>query len=166
MSAPTPWITQDFFAESHFEFGSGTSLQPLLRFSDRCRGFLFIDFELEPGDVENYLRNGFEAISAACEPGDGSRPLALQSIEIFDDLRASHFELACTPDAALRDVRARLAQNGFGVDEYFDYFMSALRGRVQGQWGIEARVIRHIRHADGGFEARPLTLRIAGCAFH
>ena len=162
MPTPDPWITRDMFARGHFEFGSGTSLQPLLRFSDRVDEFMFVDVELELDDVVPHLEAGFKAMSAERGTPDGHCPLELESLTRLEDLAFADFELVTGPEATFRDVRRRLTDAGFGMEEYFDYFKRSLQGSGVRQWGLEARVVRRIRHTDGEVEVRPLTLRIVG----
>ncbi len=47
MTARPLALTQDTFSESYVQIGSGTCLQPLLRYSDRVRGFVFVDYSLD-----------------------------------------------------------------------------------------------------------------------
>lgn len=44
-----PWLSPADLQRSHLEIGSGTCLQPLLRFSDECAEFLFVDLEGDRG---------------------------------------------------------------------------------------------------------------------
>ncbi len=101
-----PWLTRKHFIESHVELGSGTCLQPLLRFSDRFDQFLFVDFDPAPENIERHLRSSVDRLARAAEATGCPAPLVLHDMHISSRLDVDDFELIGSP----RLVLSRAAQ--------------------------------------------------------
>jgi len=150
-----PILTPDLFERSYFEIGSGTCLEPLLRFSDKFSEFLFIDFELYLAEVENFLRKSIDAVRSCTRIGSVPA-LVLDRLEVFQDLRMPDIELHTSVRDTLRTVRELCGMEGF---EYFD---QTVKWANPNQWAIRAFFTRNIRHVDGSYLKRALTLWLVG----
>ena len=148
-------LTPQLFERSYFEIGSGTCVEPLLRFSDKFSEFLFIDFELDVHDVESRLRQAINEIKRLTRSAD-IPALELIDLKIFDNLSFSDVELAISIGEAFKILR-----DACGVEE-FEYFSNVVNEYRPRQWAIRAQLIRHIRHVDGTYIERPLILWLVG----
>jgi hypothetical protein len=149
------WLTQQHFATSHYEIGSGTSLQPLLRFGDRFSDFLFVDFDCSLADVVQHLTRGVASLERLANQCNHAAPLRLDGLEQYSDLRQDDIELAMSPGDVVREIERLLTPNE--LRGYMSTF--AVRAR---QWGVTSRITRCIPHVDGTIKERPLQLRMVG----
>ena len=148
-------LSQRDFQRCHFEIGSGATLQPLLRFSDVTDEFVFVDYELSVDDAEDHLR---AALSVFARRGEGQHaPLEMESLQRRDGLTMADFDLAMSPEEAVREWRGLLNQSEFR--EYQRHAAAAARAQ---QWGLDARIKRTIACVDGEAFSRVLRLRIVG----
>lgn len=149
------WLTQQYFATSHYEIGSGTSVQPLLRFGDRFSDFLFVDFDCDLADVVHHLTREVDYLQSFARWFEQPAPLRLDAIEQHGDLDQGDIELAMSPSDILHEIQQLLTP-----DELRDYTNAfAVHAR---QWGITCRMTRSILHVDDTVEERPLQLRMVG----
>ncbi len=152
------WLTRDEFIQSHVEIGAGTCLQPLLRFSDRCRDFLFIDGEDGPDTIPRDVDEALRRLAAQARSLGVVPPLVLDGIEVAERLDVDDFELIGSP-ARIHDLTARAL--GPHLSSVKELLCGFARLRPQ-QWGIRCALTRQIEHVDGSVEKRPLTLRFVG----
>ena len=138
-------LTQDDFSESYFQIGSGTCLQPLLRYSDQIRGFVFVDYSLD-GDVflEN-LRASQRALHRAASQLGVPRPLWLEDIQYQEDLTMADFELALSPAESIArydgSVTVEKRKTFGGMVWELDSAVGAIADalRMRGMWGESLR---------------------------
>jgi len=153
-----PWLSTDDLPRSHFEIGSGTCLQPLLRFSDRCREFVFVDLEEDPQLSVARLRRAVHRLAVDAERIGALPPLLLDDVEVAASLSLSDFALAGRPSALRALAAEALGPQQRSVDE----LLSAVGPTTQRQWGVRCAFTRQIEHVDGSLEKRALTLRLVG----
>jgi hypothetical protein len=159
LTVPRPWLSRDTFRRSHFEFGAGTSLQPLLRFSDEYSDYLFVDFELEPREVQAHLVRGLRQLSDAAALAGHASPLSLQELVVHPSLSMDEIELAHSLAETDRRLRTLLTRREL---EQHTFFLNAVRWARPRQWALTLRLLRRVPHVDGSLAERPLTLRLVG----
>jgi len=152
-----PWLSPADLQRSHFEIGSGTCLQPLLRFSDRCAEYLFVDLEGDSHASAEGVRQAVKQLGWGAEARGTVAPLVLDGIEVAASLTHDDIELAASPSAVLSLAAETLGSHQSTVDR----LVREVDPR-QPQWGLRCALTRQIEHVDGTVERRPLTLRIMG----
>lgn len=153
-----PWLSPEDLQRSHFEIGSGTCLQPLLRFSDRCHEFLFVDLEEDPQESVVRLRRAVRRLAVDAERIGAPAPLLLDDVEVAMSLSLSDFALVGSRLA----VRALAAEALGPQQQSVDELLRAVGPTTQAQWGVRCAFTRQIEHVDGSVEKRTLTLRLVG----
>jgi hypothetical protein len=153
-----PWLSTDDLPRCHFEIGSGTCLQPLLRFSDRCREFVFVDLEENPQLSVARLRRAVHRLAVDAERIGALPPLSLDEVEVAASLSLSDFALAGSPPT----LRALAAEALGPQQRMVDELLHAVGATTQRQWGVRCAFTRQIEHVDGSLEKRSLTMRLVG----
>ena len=149
-------LMRDEFERSHFEIGSGATLQPLLRFSDLTDEFIFVDYMTSGEEAKDQLLSAATALGRWLP--EGAAPLQLLSLDYHPRLDWADFELCGQPrDAAMQVWELMTPSEQRGYQHYAGLAAGA------DQWGIEAKFVRRIEALEGGQAIeRPLRLRIFG----
>lgn len=158
MTARPLALTQDTFSESYVQIGSGTCLQPLLRYSDRVRGFVFVDYSLDGRVFLENLQASERALRRAAAELEEPRPLWLEDIEYRDDLTMGDFELALPPSQSIARLQSVFQPRA--LERYMHLF--APRSSDVRQWGLTAQVVRSIPQISGPPIQRRRPLRVFG----
>ena len=151
-------LTQDAFSKSYVQLGSGTCLQPLLRYSDQIRGFVFVDYSLDGRVFLENLRASQRAMHRAAAQLGVPKPLWLEDIKYQEDLTMNDFELALSPDESIAHLQSIFRPRE--LERYMHMFTPRTPGTRQ--WGLSAQVVRSIEQVSGPPAELRRPLRVFG----
>lgn len=121
-------ITSKIFGQSFYYIGPGKDFEPLMRFSNQCRDFVYANLFIPKGEILEYIHDYF----------DDNPFLELVSIKVFNDFdETKYFELHPQYEEHLREAHSLLNQNEREI--YNNIFVPAKKEK---QWMIHVVIKR------------------------